>query len=76
MYLYVGLLIINKYCFQVIFEFNKNGKTLSIDNITGNITALALAMVECPSLFANLLPNCKPVDMKSRRHNSSDVLFK
>ena len=54
-------MILKKVYKQVTFEFNKNDKSLAIDTTTGNITALAPTMVECPSVFANLFPNCKPV---------------
>ena len=62
---------------QVVFEFISDGKDLVNDNSTGSLNALPKANVKlkCPSLFANLLPDCKPIATKSYRYNSSDQKF-
>ena len=59
---------------QVIFRFDSDGRNLVIDK-SSNTCVLSEAKVECPSLFSNLLPNCKPIATKSRRFNSSDQQF-
>lgn len=58
---------------QVIFKFKTNGQDLVIDS--SNTCAVAKSNVECPSLFANLLPDCHPIATKSRRYNSDQKQF-
>ena len=55
----------------VLFKFDGSEGTLNIDNAGGQVCALGEAQIECPSLFANLLPGCKPIATKSRQYNSS-----
>ena len=59
---------------QVIFRFNTDGGDLIIDK-SSNSCAVTRAKIDCPSLFANLKPNCTPIATKSRRYNSEDTLF-
>ena len=58
----------------VTFKFNSSGGHLTVDN-RENLCSLGEAKVECPSLFANLLPGCKPIATKSRRYNSAHRKF-
>ena len=60
---------------RVVFEFNSDGKYLTIENNTGSFNALTKVNVKCSSLFASLLPDCKPISTKSRIYNSSDQKF-
>ena len=58
----------------VTFKFNSTGGHFTVDN-RQNLCALGETKVDCPSLFANLLPGCKPIATKSRRYNSSHQKF-
>ena len=59
---------------MVTFKFNSSGGHLTVDK-RSDLCALEEAKIECPSLFANLLPGCKPIATKSRRYNSSHQKF-
>ena len=59
---------------SVTIEFGGSKPELVIAKST-SACALSTAAVEKPSLFANLLPNCKPIATKSRRFSSEDEKF-
>ena len=59
---------------QVIFRFDSDGWNLAIV-IFSNTCVLSEAKVDCPSLFSNLLPNCKSTATKSHRYYSLDQQF-
>ena len=59
---------------QVTFQFDSKGHNLLIDKSNTTCT-INQANVKCPSLFANLSPDCTPIATKSRRYNSQDMKF-
>lgn len=59
---------------SVVIEYGGKKPELKIPNITP-VCALAKASIEEPSLFANLLPGCKPIASKSRRFSKEDQEF-
>lgn len=56
-----------------LFEFSNPKKSLSIFNLTA--CNLPFVLVDVPSLFSNLDPNCKPITTKSRQFGSADRVF-
>ena len=73
--------IMKDLCCDVILgqEFLKQNSSVHIP-FGGNrppfkICSLTAASVPLPSLFANLLPNCTPIAIKSRRDSDSDGEF-
>ena len=59
---------------HLIFELSGSKSDLVIENNT-TPCALSVATVDEPSLFANLLPNCKPIATKPRRFGLQDREF-
>ena len=59
---------------RLIIELSGSKSDLVIENNT-TPCALSVATVGEPSLFANLLPNCKPIATKPRRFGSQDREF-
>ena len=59
----------------VTFQFQPTGDELIINCSGENLCALSEAKIECPSIFSNLHPGCKPIATKSRRYNSSHQKF-
>ena len=53
---------------EVVIYFGGNRPTLSI-------CGLAVATVQAPTLFSNLLPNCKPIATRSRNFSKQDRHF-
>ena len=59
---------------RLIIELSGSKSDLVIENNT-TLCALSVASVGEPSLFANLLPNCKPIATKPRRFGLQDREF-
>ena len=59
---------------RLIIELSGSKSDLVIENNT-TPCALSVATVGEPSLFANLLPNCKPIATKPRRFGLQDREF-
>ena len=59
---------------SIIIEFGGAKPELRVHNPTP-VCALATASIEEPSLFANLLPECKPIASKSRQFSKDDQEF-
>lgn len=83
----VRLGVLKDLCSDIILgqEFQKEHKSVTIEfggpkselviAKSTSVRALSTAAVEKPSLFANLLPNCKPIATKSRCFSSEDEKF-
>ena len=56
---------------SIIIEFGGAKPELIVHNPT-SVCALATASIEEPALFANLLPECKPIASKSRQFSNED----
>ena len=59
---------------RVTIEFGGKKPELIIPNSTP-ICAISAATIDEPSLFSNLLPDCKPIASKSRRFSKDDQDF-
>ena len=59
---------------RVTIEFGGRKPELIIPNSTP-ICAISAATIDEPSLFSNLLPDCKPIASKSRRFSKDDQDF-
>ena len=59
---------------SIVFKFSEKGENFVINKLQ-KCNAVHKARVECPSLFANLKPECKPIATKSRKYNSVDQVF-
>ncbi|XP_046841983.1 uncharacterized protein LOC124436099 [Xenia sp. Carnegie-2017] len=59
---------------SVVIEFGGEKPELKVPNGVP-VCALAAASIEEPSLFANILPECKPIASKSRKFSREDQEF-
>ena len=80
-YRQVKLSVLTKLCSSLILgqDFMKRHKSVSFD-FGGNggelkVCSLAQLNIESPSLFSNIVPNCKPIAIKSRRYSIDDRKF-
>ena len=80
-YKQVKLNIMNDLCLDMLLglDFQKKHESLTLklggDKPPLIICGLSTLNVSPPSLFSNLMPNCKPVASKSRRYNKDDRQF-
>ena len=59
---------------RVTIEFGGSKPQLNIPN-SAPVCAVSAATIDEPSLFSNLLPDCKPIASKSRRFSKDDQDF-
>jgi len=60
---------------RVIFEYDGTRPELDVSSLPLQTCAVAAAKPECPFLFDNLKPDCRPVSIPSRRYSGPDAAF-
>jgi len=60
---------------RVVFTYDGTRPELVISSLPPETCAVTAATVECPSLFHDLTPNCRPVAVLSRQYNVHDSAF-
>jgi len=57
------------------FGYDGTRPELVVSSLPLQTCAVAAAKPECPSLFDNLMPDCQPVSIPSRRYSGPDAAF-
>ena len=61
---------------RVIFEYDGTRPELDVSSLPLQTCAVAAAKPECPFLFDNLKPDCRPVSIPSRRYSGPDAVHR
>ena len=59
---------------RVIFEYG-GARLELVSSLPPQTCAVAAAKPDCPPLFYNLMPDCRPVFIPSRRYSGPDAAF-
>ena len=60
---------------KITFKYGRPLPKITVDNNIHQFCTLNVAKMEEPSLFPNILPNHKPIAVKSRHFNKEDQSF-